>query len=606
MTEYSPPAGNRLGAALLDAFPGFDGNRLRADLGAEIVPPEPTGITTALSVAIRHRDSVPKGLQAALAYGQAVPFDRRSAFRHQNTEPRNSQSAIRWRQTLERGQSRAIAHRFGLPMAGESSLRWRNLRPRNAERASPWKNTAPLDVGRSVEWRNARRADRRFGQGWHDTEIQDVGLVAPWNNAIRRPRHYAIPWGATVQPPTLWKNPEIFEPVEPTPPGDPVYVPPLGNRLGAHLNCLYTPPQGNRLKAHLRRLACLRRHYVIDNDLIIRRADNEQEVTADSVSLSGNLESFAFSFSASVPRESGLELIDPAGASVEIEIIINGITFLCLVESFGDDRSWSEGRQDSISVQGRSVSAELDEPYTLPRSRAETESLTVVQLMQQELPEGGPWSLEIHPGFVDFTVPGGTFAYSGLTPIRAIAYIAGEVGAVVIPDTASRTLRIVPRFVARPWRIGDAESDTEIEYGLVEADRRRWYANIETQPRLGVFVEGEKNGVAVSARVDGTAGEWAEPVVSQLITDAQAGLARAIAEMGQSWIAAEVDLQLPLATEGEGMPGLVSPGQVVTVTESVSSEWKGISTAWAIAARWSDNDGLTIDQRVTIERYQTL
>ena len=613
MTTYTPPAGNEVALPLFGEYDPPLGNLVALPFGPDAEPPPQFVSATLLRSAMPWRDTDPRRLAMRLAFGTAVPITKRKRLGFDQTKPAQIQQALAWARAVPRPQPRAVSWTVSLPRSQAVTVSWRDLDPSAQQTAIVWRDTEQLSAGVNARWLVTTPTPIEASAPWRDTVPANKNWSLPFLFITDKRRPYDIPWQGTRPPPTIWKPPPVFEPPgqpgQPDPP-PPVYVPPAGNNVALPFNCDLIPTPGNRVALPFRRFQCLRRSFVVDNDITIKRVDTDEIVAATSVSVGGNIDSFSYSFSASVPRAAGLDIVNPTDGPVEIEININGQVFLCLVESWSDDRTWRGARRDEIVLQGRAIVAELDEPYfparNYPRGSGDTETFSAVQRMIEEIPLGSGWEIETHPDWVDYPIPPGSLTYSGLTPIRAIALIAQSSGAVVLPVPSERKLLIVPRFVARPWRIGDAEATVEIDYGVVEADRAQWLANRDSTPRLGIYVEGDVNGRSVLARIDDTSGEWAEPVFDPLITDAQAGVQRGVTELGMTWVAAEIGLQIPMGTQAEGEPGWIAPGQVVSVLESAESSWQGISTGWQIAGQWSDSDGLTVSQRVTIERYLEL
>ena len=115
----------------------------------------------------------------------------------------------------------------------------------------------------------------------------------------------------------------------------------------------------------------------------------------------------------------------------------------------------------------------------------------------------------------------------------------------------------------------------------------------------GVYVAGENgSGHLVKATREGSAGSpWLAMVTDALITDPQAGLMRARAELGATGNREIYQFTLPL---DDG--GLILPGELVNVIETPSVFWAGQSVGWSISASHQD-DALVIWQNVTVERY---
>ena len=337
---------------------------------------------------------------------------------------------------------------------------------------------------------------------------------------------------------------------------------------------------------------------MIDNDIICR-LPNGDEFACLELGVQGDMESFTDGFSAVLPHTASGMLTGP----LEIELVINGDTHLMVMESWTEAGQFNaDGRRDTFRVRGRSISAELDAPYRPPRSRFETENRTALQLMTQELPVDGSWSIVTDPAWSDYTITGGTFSYTDLTPLRAISRIAAATGAVVQQVPGERTLRITPRYPVDPWKQAGATPDVEVDFGMVRA------RSGEFRPVAlanGIFVAGESaGGVLVEATRTGTGGApWLDTVTDALITDPQAGLARARAELGATGRRTLYQLELPVAAAPTG-PGRLVPGQLVHVVEDVSTDWHAQAVGWSLAGRWSEANGLEVWQSATVERYR--
>lgn len=499
---------------------------------------------------------------------------------------RNDRGAgFEWNDAVPEEISSSAPWELPQPVEGRAPLSWDSGDPRESSRVAWWRNPPIVDVLNRIPWGRLEVRERIYDSPWPVPEIMDP--------------HFRIPWGMGRPPPTLVDHPRIDDPVPDVPGPPPVYVPPPGDRVALPFTCPLEDWPGDAVPIPFRRFECLRREIVVDNDIVCRRVDTGEIFECLELSVQGDIESYSNGFTATLPHDAAGILTGP----LEIEVEINGLSFLVIMEQWTEDQNFgADGKRDTFRIRGRSISAELDEPFSAARSRLETETKTAIQLMQQELPVDGSWTLVTDPAWNDYTVPGGSWSYTDLTPIRAISRIAAATGAVVQQVPGERTLRIVPRYTVDPWNQATATPDVEIDFGMIR--------NVSGEFRPvalanGVYVAGETSGgVLVQATRTGTSGApWLDIVTDSLITDPQAGLLRARAELGATGKRKIYQFELPLMTGNAGDPGLIQTGAVVHTIEDVSTFWNGQATAWSLSGRWSDAAGLEIWQNVTVERY---
>ncbi|MFW6024079.1 MAG: hypothetical protein ACOC8P_00490 [Dichotomicrobium sp.] len=557
-----------------------------------------------ISRAVPWRDTERRGLSVAISHGLGAWLSRDLEARHGQGEPEERPQGITWGLLQPRETHRATGWRQTDPLERSLGVRWRNLTPHEISRGAGWRDTELVENSITGRWRLPGTVDVITRVPWGRLVVRDVVRELRWPLGRTHDSRHRIPWGFAKPPRTLVPNPTINRPVPPTPEPDPVYVPPPGDQVALPFECPAFQGQGNEVALPFRKYQCLRRQHVVENDVILKRLDTDETVDCLELSINGDLESYTNGWDATLRRDA-LSIVEPLDGPVEVVATINGQDHLLLLERWGEDIIFDDvrGRVDTIRVQGRSISAELDEPYSARKSRFEETSKTMWQLMQQELP--AEWTLEAHPAWSDYSantttaVPAGTFSYTDLSPIQAIARIAAATGAVVQQVPASRTLKIVPRYVAKPWDWGTTTADLEIEFGQV----RSASGEFEPQPvHNGVYVAGETNGVLVENRRDGTAGSpWLDIVVDQLITDGQFGLQRGIAELGATGKRSVYQFELPVDGDNEG---LIQTGQIANVIETANTDWNGQSVGWSINATRSEDRGLEIWQTVTVERYR--
>lgn len=328
--------------------------------------------------------------------------------------------------------------------------------------------------------------------------------------------------------------------------------------------------------------------YVVTNTIAVVRLPDLTPIEALAVSASVDAQAWSWRIRLTLGREADLTLLDPVTAGPrEVQITVNGFTLVGVVESYSRDRQFARG---TWTVEARSPSAYLAEPYATPRSLVSSGLASAQQLALAELPSG--WTLIWQ--IPDWSVPAGAWSYDQLTPIQAIARIAAAAGAVVQPDPAAQTLRVVSRYPVSPddW----ATATPAAIY--TDAVLTRMGSSYSPAPtRNAVIVEGGTQGVRVIATRQGTAGDDPMPSITEpLCTALECGMERARVELDATGDRIEQSFALPiLATLGVRLPG--SLDQIT----AGGSTWRGLVRSTSITATRTQ-DGVRVGQEVTVER----
>jgi len=267
----------------------------------------------------------------------------------------------------------------------------------------------------------------------------------------------------------------------------------------------YEPPTG-----HVTVTIQTQQVYTMQHVISVKTVPGNIDVPMSDVSLSYDADSFAWQFSGVLADKAALSLVQSASA-VELAVNIDGNLWHVLIESIERGIQFA---QHSISLRGRSLTAELGAPYVLASSATMGDDLTVQQLADSLMPEG--WSIAWDaPTWI---VPGGAFSYINQTPIQALASLVADIGCVAIPHRSQRTITVQRRYPVYPWYFGPAQADVSIpEAALLSVSLR---PGISTQAN-GVYVHGgEIGGVLAWCRLTGTDGAKLAPTVSNsLMTD---------------------------------------------------------------------------------------
>jgi len=342
-----------------------------------------------------------------------------------------------------------------------------------------------------------------------------------------------------------------------------------------------TPPVAPRFPV-IRQI--LREVYLIMNTVTMHRASDMAPVPVDAINLSTDIDSWAWSLSAEVSNKAALDLIKPTvSGQVEVIVAINGHVWRFLVEGYG--RNSSFGKSD-FSVSGRSLSAELAAPYSGTKSYIQGALATFSQEANKIVELVPGWNsgsnITIHPSGVDPAIAAGAFSYAEKTSMEALLILSEALGAVISPAPASRNLVFMPRYPVAPWNWGTAIPDKAVDKGFALTVGQSW----KPSPRHnGIYVAGTTSlGSLVKVTRLGTNGEpFLTMVTDPLITASETGRERARNLISATGRKEEVTLEMPVLPDQED-PGVLLPGQLLRVQDSVEGDWRGQVMSIAIGA----------------------
>ncbi len=398
-----------------------------------------------------------------------------------------------------------------------------------------------------------------------------------------------LPWTAGCQPlpgESVWIDPP---------------VPPLPvDRAGPIALDLRCPLLGERLQLRFARHPCPGRAYAIpvlkvyfvSHSVEVVRLPGREPIPLKSIQLAIDVDSWAWGFSASLPG-TALELIEPTALGpVEIEITINGVTWVMLVEGYDIHREFGSTQ---LSVRGRSTAAWLAEPYAPKRSFAPTVPFTARQLAENELTRPGLMTgFPLDWRLTDWLVPAGAVSFEELSPMAVINRIAQSAGGFVNAHPHLKQLAVQPRYPEAPWRWASLTPDVLLPVDVVKTLNLRWQ---EKPAYNAVTVCGEREGIIAQVRRAGTAGDMpATMVVDSLITHADAARSRGISILSDTGKQALVTLELPMLPE----LGLLNPGLMLEIGAG-STAWRGLVRSTQVSAQW--NESLSVRQSIELERH---
>ncbi|MHA6911373.1 hypothetical protein ACQUJS_23665 [Ralstonia pseudosolanacearum] len=479
----------------------------------------------------------------------------------------------------------ATADRFDplVPQHGRRALTWRDGTGLLSGVRSPFVWLVPRPSGHAQAWQPTVPLALRAGFGFSPGRGHVGRWSSPWEIGRQpRPGESHLP----VPPPTTQPAPRYHPDLDFICPASRqalAWRPALRLDFGTH-PC--APSGADAFSVPILKV------YFVSNSVDVVRLPGREPIPVKSLQVGIDADSWAWGLSASLPYRA-LELVEPTAAGpVEIEITINGVSWVMLVESFDVRREFG---QASLNIRGRSTAAYLAAPYAPKRSFVPAAPFTARQLAEQELTRAG-----LATGFTldwrlpDWLVPEGSWGYQSLSPMEVIGRIAEAVGGYVNAHPRLRTLVAKPRYSVLPWQWATAPADRVLPIDVVKTLNLRW----QEKPTFNaVYVSGERAGVTGHVVRAGTAGDLVAPtVVDGLITHADAARERGRAILADVGRQAVVTLELPMLSS----IGLLDPGLLLAVGEG-GSTWRSLVRATSIAAEW--NASLTVRQTIEVVRH---
>lgn len=403
-------------------------------------------------------------------------------------------------------------------------------------------------------------------------------------------KDWVVRYQEAMKPPIgAWVPPEPPQP-------DPCYTP----ELPAHLvfvdpwtgspNLLFVcdrhePPEpGETIVVPIKEV------YLTINSAVLVRVDNGNFIPTTAMAMSLDVDSWTWSFSASIPG-SALEQVKPAndGTLVIVQATINGTAYRFAIEKITRDRTFNSSQ---LRVNGRGIAAELDGPYAPQMSFGNTQPRNARQLLDDILtynnvPIG--WDIGAFEP-TDWAVPAGVFSHVG-SYISALNAVAGAAGAYLQPHNTARTMDVRLRYPTPAWEWASVTPQFELPAAVTTQEGFEW----TDKPKYNrVFVSGQEHGILGQYTRSGTAGDLVAPsVVDPLITEAAAARQRGRAIISDTGRIATVTLRLPVLAE----TGIIKPGNFVHYVEGGNTHiglTRGVSVAVGLP---------TIYQTLTVETH---
>lgn len=528
-------------------------------------------------------------IPVAYASDTSRPLVNETDMRWQEAKGRESSWDVRWQATRRLPAGWVSRWQDAQPLSQEVRTRWSDTNRLSRETDVRFQEairlaTAPigflyeeairLRTGARVRFQEALRTALppvgiRYQDGLRDRRNwaavrfqQGVPVSSGIRTGEQRGQPLAREWGVRYQkamrpPAGVWVRPTNPQPE------DPCYTPPLGDLV--HLvfsdpssedtNLFFIcekhgpgPQPGETIVVPIREV------YLVINSAVLIRVDNGKAIPTLAMSMSLDVDSWTWSFNATVPAAAQGDLEPSDNGPVDVQATINGVAYRFLVESMGRERAFN---QVSLRVSGRGRAAVLDAPYAPGMSFFNNSNRTAQQLLADILTENGvPLGWDVDWGLTDWLVPAGMFSHQG-SYISAMNQVVGAAGGYLQPHPTDEVFRVLPRYPSAPWKWGDVTPDFQLPVAVATREGIDW-AN---KPRYNrVFVSGQQQGVLGRVTRAGTAGDLlAQTVVDPLITHADAARQRGTSILSDTGRIASVTLRLPVLPE----TGIIPPGKFI-------------------------------------------
>lgn len=538
------------------------------------------------------------GLQGSQQIGNAVVLDY-SPIVIPTSVPVSSSTSVRWAQSAAVHRDVSVVAPASVARDAGRTAAWTRLAALQRTTQAAWSAPKVADRGVNAYWvRREQVRDNTTGVQWGRTSAADRSRTAPWSKYARhvapdiatpwpgsksQERNASTPWGVGVAL-------QVGDRVAPWPGSRHVgldqwspwarYSRTVGPGWGIPSPDGDTPgPDGETIVVPVKRV------YVVINTSSLTRLSDGRVIPMLTATASLDVDSWVWSFSASVPVDQLAYLQDPEDL---LQVSVNGTPFTFMPERLSRTRTFG---QASISVQGRGRQAVLDSPYSAVQTFTNASARTANQLVEDVLTVNGtPMGTAVAWNLTDWLVPAGAFTHQG-SYISVVNAIAASAGGYVQPENVADGLRILHRYPTAPWEWAGVTPDLILPADVVVQESIEWTNRTQYNR---VFVSGTSVGVLGQVTRTGTDGSLAAPMVTdQLITHADAALQRGRAILGATGRAATVNLNLPVLSQ----TGVIRPGTFVQYNDGTVDRI-GLSRSVSVAL-----DGAETWQTIGVETY---
>lgn len=520
------------------------------------------------------------------SWGESRKTDKNTNTKWQEAANENKLELLPWGKAYELNLSVQISHETASIISLANQTSWADPRELNTLTVIAWQDALELKTQPSLmSWSETYRADAMHASGFltisHRYESDfyqnknsyrnfwryqlpryqialDNTSKTNWGESEAKLQDSILPWGGGFH---IWG---IDKPLEWT--DDPRPIPDQP-----------APAEPD-----------IKEFYNVATDLTVKDVATQTALSIDSINISLDIDSFAWTLTARVLNAASMTLAAP---SKLIEVSTMGWSWVFIVESYTKNK----GVATTWSITASSQSRTLDAPWQDITSHIEASSTTWKQALESLLPVG--WQVTYSNKIDDYTLPAGAWSYIDKTPKGALSELLEAIGAVAIPSMHEKKLHIQPRYKYAPWEynLPTTEPDAIIHEAMIISESGQYHP---APVHNGAWVSGNnRHGVIVEAVREGTDGLPSAPdTYHDLITDQSAGQQKAKQLIAASGSKTLVTLET-IITDEQASPGIVAPGYLVEV-QSDGETWRGI----CLSHNTSGAGQPAITQTLTIER----
>lgn len=335
----------------------------------------------------------------------------------------------------------------------------------------------------------------------------------------------------------------------------------------------------------------------VTNSVSLTRSDDGREIKLLGFSVGIDSNSYAWSFSATVPL-SELSKVDTAHEQrIGVEFTCNGNLWRFILDDCSDSVSFGES---SLTIKGKSRAMLLAHPYATQRGFKFDAAMSARQIADAELNRNGvasgftfDWQLA---GVNGWNVPANTYSYTGKTPINSLQWIAEAAGGFINADMSQDIIHVLAHYPIPSWEWAAQTPSINLTQSLITSRSR---GRVNKPAYNGVTIYGENdNGIGALIKRTGTSGGYQPPMVtSDLMTDQAAAISRGKMILSDTGDIGNIGISMPLVAD----VGVLKPSTLIGVNDGES--WVGMVRGTTITGRLSSNRALEIDQSIDVERH---
>lgn len=519
-------------------------------------------------------------------WGESVQLRNGVSTHYQEAVPAGHSVTSHWQE--EERLRVDVRSRFQLahPIANAQVQRWQEEVRMHAVVASRYQLAHPIANAQMQHWQEELRLMASSTHHWQEAEQRSQHFKAVWFEARPIHNHLQQHWQEAT-----WPRAGISLPPKP-PIKTPCYDPATLGRLifeeawtdDGKLVFVCYRKDGNPDPGTI--VVPVQRTYIVLNSIELHRVSDGLEIPAKAFSMSLDVNSWTWTWQASIPGRA-LSLVQGVdGDAVEVEARVNDVPYRLIVEGHPRERSFAS---DWISVSGRGRSALLDQPDVPIINHGNAIAMSAQQLALQVLTLNGVsigWDIEW--GLTDWQVAANAWTLQG-NYIAALSDMASAVGGYLQPHNTAQTIRMLPRYPKQPWLWSTIAPDYELPVDVVAVEGTDWVRN----PAYNrVYISGEAAGF-FSAKRGGTPGDFCSPMVTHpLLAHIEAARQRGIAELSAAGRSQSVTLSLQVLPQ----TGVIRPGKFVRYVDG-GLERLGLVRSTNVS--WEGNAKLR--QRISLE-----